>query len=139
MERETGFEPATPSLEGSCSSQLSYSRVPCPADVSAGATAGLSRARRALGGEGRIRTSEGMIQQIYSLPRLAASVPLLVCVFAERRRARPRSFPRAPKPGLGFESAHAPRPRLLPATRSDLTFVCVRVTLTNLPRAANPT
>ena len=26
MERETGFEPATPSLEGSCSSQLSYSR-----------------------------------------------------------------------------------------------------------------
>ena len=28
VERETGFEPATPSLEGSCSSQLSYSRVP---------------------------------------------------------------------------------------------------------------
>ena len=28
------------------------------------------------GGEGRIRTSEGVIQQIYSLPRLAASVPL---------------------------------------------------------------
>ncbi len=27
MERETGLEPATPSLEGSCSSQLSYSRV----------------------------------------------------------------------------------------------------------------
>jgi hypothetical protein len=27
VERETGFEPATPSLEGSCSSQLSYSRV----------------------------------------------------------------------------------------------------------------
>ncbi len=27
MERETGFEPATPSLEGSCSSQLSYSRT----------------------------------------------------------------------------------------------------------------
>ena len=27
MERETGFEPATPSLEGWCSSQLSYSRV----------------------------------------------------------------------------------------------------------------
>ena len=26
MERETGFEPATPSLEGWCSSQLSYSR-----------------------------------------------------------------------------------------------------------------
>ena len=27
VERETGFEPATPSLEGSCSSQLSYSRT----------------------------------------------------------------------------------------------------------------
>ena len=27
MERETGFEPATPSLEGLRSSQLSYSRV----------------------------------------------------------------------------------------------------------------
>ena len=26
LERETGFEPATPSLEGLCSSQLSYSR-----------------------------------------------------------------------------------------------------------------
>src|SRR4029450_4711547 len=32
--------------------------------------------RRRAGGEGRIRTSEGVIQQIYSLPRLAASVPL---------------------------------------------------------------
>ena len=27
MERETGFEPATPSLEGLRSSQLSYSRI----------------------------------------------------------------------------------------------------------------
>ncbi len=27
LERETGFEPATPSLEGLCSSQLSYSRT----------------------------------------------------------------------------------------------------------------
>ncbi len=27
VERETGFEPATPSLEGWCSSQLSYSRT----------------------------------------------------------------------------------------------------------------
>ena len=27
LERETGLEPATPSLEGSCSSQLSYSRL----------------------------------------------------------------------------------------------------------------
>ena len=30
LERETGFEPATPSLEGSCSSQLSYSRENVP-------------------------------------------------------------------------------------------------------------
>ena len=30
------------------------------------------------GGEGRIRTSVGISQQIYSLPRLAASVPLLL-------------------------------------------------------------
>ena len=27
LERETGFEPATHSLEGCCSSQLSYSRL----------------------------------------------------------------------------------------------------------------
>ena len=33
-------------------------------------------APRTRGGEGRIRTSEGMTQQIYSLPRLTASVPL---------------------------------------------------------------
>jgi hypothetical protein len=30
MERETGFEPATPSLEGLRSSQLSYSRTLFP-------------------------------------------------------------------------------------------------------------
>jgi hypothetical protein len=44
QERETGLEPATPSLEGWRSSQLSYSRLApwCPQD-----------------GEGRIRTSEG--------------------------------------------------------------------------------
>ena len=33
VERETGLEPATPSLEGSCSSQLSYSR---PIDIPRG-------------------------------------------------------------------------------------------------------
>ena len=31
MERETGFEPATRSLEGFCSGQLSYSRLLTPA------------------------------------------------------------------------------------------------------------
>ena len=80
MERETGFEPATPSLEGSCSSQLSYSRVYLEERGSRNDSPGRLRfqpaRRRRAGGEGRIRTSEGMSQQIYSLPRLAASVPL---------------------------------------------------------------
>ena len=53
MERETGLEPATLSLEGWCSSQLSYSRN---------------------GGESWIRTTEGESQQIYSLPSLATWV-----------------------------------------------------------------
>ncbi len=104
-ERETGLEPATPSLEGLCSSQLSYSRA-FPAHVSRIAvriptrngpasdpfrgvrfvsfpcrTPAFARARGGwsiCGGEGRIRTSVGMSQQIYSLPRLTASVPLQV-------------------------------------------------------------
>ena len=82
-ERETGFEPATPSLEGSCSSQLSYSRVTSSNAVNRAlrrlsfCCASRRGSRRARGGEGRIRTSEGVIQQIYSLPRLAASVPHL--------------------------------------------------------------
>src|SRR4029450_3226129 len=40
------------------------------------------------GGEGRIRTSEGNSQQIYSLPRLAASVPLR---WSARRRLADRT------------------------------------------------
>ena len=80
MERETGFEPATPSLEGSCSSQLSYSRPQNSRDLGCVCEARQSMLsmlfRRLGGGEGRIRTSEGVSQQIYSLPRLAASVPL---------------------------------------------------------------
>ena len=77
MERETGFEPATPSLEGSCSSQLSYSRPRNSFDLELIYEAGRGTYCRGLsGGEGRIRTSEGVSQQIYSLPRLAASVPL---------------------------------------------------------------
>ena len=39
MERETGFEPATPSLEGSRSSQLSYSRLMVSVSASAPETA----------------------------------------------------------------------------------------------------
>jgi hypothetical protein len=34
LERETGFEPATHSLEGCCSSQLSYSRPEIPSKKS---------------------------------------------------------------------------------------------------------
>ena len=80
MERETGLEPATPSLEGSCSSQLSYSR-PIPVSLVpsfrvAFPTSTLICSAMLGGGEGRIRTSEVNRQQIYSLPRLAASVPL---------------------------------------------------------------
>src|SRR5512139_3703940 len=33
LERETGFEPATHSLEGCCSSQLSYSRLDLPSEI----------------------------------------------------------------------------------------------------------
>ncbi len=69
LERETGFEPATPSLEGSRSSQLSYSRMN--------------------GGEGRIRTSEALRRQIYSLLPLATREPLLLYLDTKSIR-RPR-------------------------------------------------
>ena len=62
LERETGLEPATPSLEGSRSSQLSYSRP--------------IYFFKFHHGEGRIRTSEGKRRQIYSLLPLAARAPL---------------------------------------------------------------
>src|SRR5690554_2124253 len=47
----------------------------------------LAFARR-VGGEGRIRTSEGVSQQIYSLPRLAASVPLRLAYACARGKKR---------------------------------------------------
>ena len=102
VERETGFEPATPSLEGSCSSQLSYSRprVPRPS-VSICFDPGRTR-----GGEGRIRTSEGESQQIYSLPRLAASVPLRILA---TRRSGPRPQRSVCKTG---KSVSSPAPRV---------------------------
>ena len=71
MERETGLEPATPSLEGLCSSQLSYSR---PKLLCVCLRDRLSRLAR--GGEGRIRTSEGVSQRVYSPSQLTALVPL---------------------------------------------------------------
>ena len=140
LERETGFEPATPSLEGSCSSQLSYSRsknlwpsrgeiqrIPCrprrrlgelrspaarcalrlrlrlPPDElrSPAARCALRLRLRLHGGEGRIRTSEGVSQQIYSLPRLAASVPLRARACArEKAYGQPIPFPRATRAAL---------------------------------------
>src|SRR5688572_1932451 len=55
------------------------------------------------GGEGRIRTSEGNSQQIYSLPRLAASVPLRGS--ARHRLAERTPFvDAAPPSAAGFES-----------------------------------
>ena len=54
--------------------QLSYSRPQSVPDMST---------PRTRGGEGRIRTSEGMTQQIYSLPRLTASVPLHAALCAD--------------------------------------------------------
>ena len=60
MERETGLEPATPSLEGSCSSQLSYSRSnPSPLGFAARTRETVCpKTPETPGGEGRIRTSE---------------------------------------------------------------------------------
>ena len=69
VERETGLEPATPSLEGLCSSQLSYYRPKLFCVY-------LRHRTRFLGGEGRIRTSEGVSQRVYSPSQLTALVPL---------------------------------------------------------------
>ena len=85
MERETGFEPATHSLEGCCSSQLSYSRkigdllklrLADSESPFADDNFTKSQAFKNSGGEGRIRTSEGDSRQIYSLFPLAAREPL---------------------------------------------------------------
>lgn len=84
LERGTGFEPATTSLEGWCSATelpphsrtLSHPRaVPL---LSLRSTAAPDRTRGGpsrVGGLGGIRTPEGVSQQIYSLPPLAAWVP----------------------------------------------------------------
>src|SRR5215475_7708771 len=76
MERETGFEPATPSLEGSCSSQLSYSRQ-FP-ELRFNRKPIIREYFSVYGGEGRIRTSEALRRQIYSLLPLATREPLLL-------------------------------------------------------------
>src|SRR5215831_18279113 len=73
MERETGLEPATPSLEGLCSSQLSYSRLKLFCVCLRGLRFVVGRCA---GGEGRIRTSEGVSQRVYSPSQLTALVPL---------------------------------------------------------------
>ncbi len=76
MERETGFEPATPSLEGSCSSQLSYSRPRNPIHLVAKPKPPPGIARSLPGWRGEDSNLRRLSQQIYSLPRLTASVPL---------------------------------------------------------------
>src|SRR5258706_3400222 len=78
LERETGLEPATPSLEGLCSSQLSYSRPKlfCVCFRHANRLLVLCPLMDGFGGEGRIRTSEGVSQRVYSPSHLAALVPL---------------------------------------------------------------
>ena len=127
LERETGLEPATPSLEGWCSSHLSYSREKLPnpsrvqdavsrivpgllGRVAASSCHGSDHGSGgAAGGERRIRTSVGQGQQIYSLPRLTASVSLLeVARFADRAGC-------SPNPSMPIDShsrrAGLPRPR----------------------------
>ena len=112
-ERETGLEPATPSLEGWRSTRLSYSRlVPWCAQSSpvrervcyhptrrapsrrGGRSASINQHHR-LGpgnnshsGEWRIRTSVGISRQIYSLLPLAAraTLPLVQIRAGERTR-----------------------------------------------------
>ena len=98
-ERETGLEPATPSLEGWRSTRLSYSRlVPWCAQSSpvrervcyhpsrrspsrceeavCASHAGDSLGEQSPSGEWRIRTSVGISRQIYSLLPLAARATL---------------------------------------------------------------
>ena len=123
LERETGLEPATPSLEGWCSSHLSYSRMKTgakllwiplldsPSELPALADSPFSpfsRSGQRAGGERRIRTSVGASQQIYSLPRLTASVSLLESTrFADRVASPPslaRVWPR--NPGLLIQVSH---------------------------------
>ena len=96
MERETGIEPATNSLEG-CDSTTEllpplYSRPPARtallADKPFASSFGSPTEARPhglrgkVGGEGRTRTFEARRRQIYSLLRLTASLPrqLSVCV-----------------------------------------------------------
>ena len=129
LERETGIEPATNSLEGcdsttellpptrslTCSFALQRASPPYPKSLRSesavavptrqshnqlvlAATAVLAcrpqlaaSQRAKAGGEGRIRTSEGLGRQIYSLLRLTASLPrrAVAPTFQRRRRVGP--------------------------------------------------
>ena len=143
LERETGLEPATPSLEGWCSSHLSYSRMktgakllwipsldspselPALADSPFSLFSPFSLSGQRAGGERRIRTSVGASQQIYSLPRLTASVSLLESTrFADRAASPPslaRVWPRNPGQLISFRSRRVPlaRARLTNLLRFD--------------------
>ena len=75
------------------------------------------------GGEGRIRTSVGVSQQIYSLPRLAASVPLRRSR-AARCRSASSSVPRIPERQVEHSvrpRSHRRMPAPSPATSPGLT------------------
>ena len=67
VEPEAGIEPAAYGLQNRCSTAELFRQLPRIPNV----------AQRAKwdGGQGGIRTPEGISQQIYSLPRLTASVP----------------------------------------------------------------
>src|SRR5947207_13971232 len=70
VERGTGFEPATTSLEGWCSA------TELPPQIFFDSNHFRTvRLEKNVGGQGGIRTPEGVSQQIYSLPPLAAWVP----------------------------------------------------------------
>ena len=156
LERETGFEPATPSLEGSCSSQLSYSRASFETFASDGhsdfrfpissrrspgrASCGLaarpapifstsaplcrlfffrlhSPAARIAWWRGEDSNLRRHSQQIYSLPRLTASVPLRLVAHESSKKAQEengRAYrPLAPDGVLQCCPMHPPRSRSL--------------------------
>ena len=74
-ERETGLEPATNSLEGCDSSQLSYSRIlkiKVSKNIFNYVRFGIQERRLSCGRRG-IRTPKGVSQRIYSPPRLSNS------------------------------------------------------------------
>ncbi|MEN9842906.1 MAG: hypothetical protein RLZZ612_735 [Pseudomonadota bacterium] len=91
MERETGIEPASLAWKAKVL-PLNYSRKQTTACALACVLPKLTIAF-AFGGEGWIRTSVGVSQQIYSLPPLATRAPLrkpciMPCSYSNRQASR---------------------------------------------------